>query len=452
MQVTAKRFSFSIVALFMLAIALTSLPVHADEVPLARAYFDWSQKNIADVKADMPAITAAANAAAPLIVDGKELGIQERSIATELGGRAGGFYMIKDRTAKLGDIVLYPINSRPAAETDEKAFVKKSIDDMQRFKDAGSLVIAIASVKQLEKLDLLDAAKKATNHLLDNHAPAEDGLFVDAAGKHIIPTYPVADAVVAWSFCAELYAAITRLGKTPAMYQSVAIKGARERNNALKGKRFEDIKIDPIAQGTLANAYLDGVSKLLYEIGTNSWPDLVRAVDRVYGSKADGGKAFVHLFAHYLPYHFDGSLAADPGLLIPLNVRGAKPITPPGDQDCIVSLGYCMPPYDKAYGNRELYENAGKGTIWILTTYDTMDSDRKKNDIIVDQQWPAGDAVVDIKGYDVRVFPPSGITTEVIAWAIVAQAQHEYEAHVLSKQHAAERMKKKQAEPAGAAN
>ena len=433
MNAISKFCSLRIALLFLLAVALPAVAVHADEAPRARAYFDWAQQNIKDAKADLPAITAAANAVAPLIVQGKDLGIQERSIATELGGRAGGFYMIKGRRAKLGDIVLYPIASRPAAETDEKAFVQNIIDDMQKFKTAGSLVIAIASVKQLEKLELLETAKKATDHLLDNHAPAVDGMFKDASGKDIIPTYPVANAVIGWAFSAELYAAITREGKTPAMYQSVAIEGARERNNALKGKRFEDVKIDPVPEAELAHAYLDGISKLLYEIGTASWANLVRASDLVYGTKADGGTAFVNLFAHYPPYHFDGKLAADPGLLKPLNNRGVKLEVPPGAADCIVALGYCMPPYAPVYGSRALFEGAGKGVIWIITSYDTLDNDLQKNDIMVDQHWPAGDAVVEVKGYDVRIFPPSGILTEVIGWAIVAQAQHEFEAHELSK-------------------
>lgn len=436
-------------ALIVFFVALAAPNLRADEAPIARAYFDWAQKTIAQTKTDLPAITAAADAAATLIVEGKELGIQEKSIASELGGRAGGFYMIKGRAAKPGDVMLYPIGSRATSDEDEKAFVQKSIDTMQSFKNQGSLVIAIASIKQLEKLELLDAATKAADHLLDNHAPANDGLFIDATGKAIIPTVPVANAVVAWAFCAELYAAITRLDKTPAMYQSVAIAGARERNAALKGKRFEDIKVDPIPAGELAHAYLDGVSKLLYEVGTVSWKELVRASDRVYGTLADGGKAYVRLFAHYPPFHFDGTLAADPGLLIPVNKRGVKELNEPGDADCIIALGYCMPPYDAVYGKREMYEKAGKGVIWILTTYDTADSDRKQNDIIVDQQWPAGDAVVAIKGYDVRIFPPSGILTETIAWAIVAQAQHEYEAHTLSKANAASRMKEKAVQPAG---
>lgn len=452
----AKLLRHMLLGLLVLTLSTASLAYAGDEAPRARAYMDWTLNNISQTKADLAPITAAANAAAPLIVDGKELGIQERSIATELGGRAGGFYMIKGRRAKAGDIVLYPINSCPALKPksseaqDEKEFVQQSIDEMKSLKSGGSLVIAIASFEQLKKLELFDEAKKATDHLIDNHAPANDGLFTDAKGKHIIPTFPVANAVTAWAFSAELYAAITRHGKTPAMYQSVAIEGARERNNALKGKRFEDVNVAPVPEGILAETYLDGVAKLLNEVGTVSWKNLVRASDRVYGTMADGGKAYVNLFAHYPPYHFDGSLAADPGLLIPINKRGVKLEVPPGDADCIVALGYCMPPYDKVYGQREVYEKAGKGTIWIVTTYDTMDSDRKPNDIIVDQQWPAGDAVVDVKGYDVRIFPPSGIITEVIGWSIVAQAQHEYEAHMQSKEGAAKRTQNKNAEPAGA--
>src|SRR5436190_2030257 len=82
-------------------------------------------------------------------------------------------------------------------------------------------VIGIASIEQLKTVGLLERAQKACSVLLDNHAPADDGLFKDKSGKAFIPTFTTANPVVAWAWCAELFAACTRRGKTPAMYKSV---------------------------------------------------------------------------------------------------------------------------------------------------------------------------------------------------------------------------------------
>jgi uncharacterized phosphosugar-binding protein len=403
--------------------------------PQARVYFNWVFDNIAQTRGNLATITQSAEAAAAQIVAGKNLGIQSPGIAEELGGRAGGFYMVKGARGKPGDIILYPIASTPRFTTpkrgqqpqplDEKTFVTQSLDDMLQLKQAGSLVIAIVSVKQLDKLGLSDQAKNACDFLIDTHAPASDGLLTSAAGQAVVPTYPVANAITAWTWSAELYSALTRLGKTPAMYQSVAVAGARARNSALKGKRFDEtVTIKPIDAGVMAKLYLDGVEGLLQKVSTTAWPSLAKACDKLDHTLAQGGKVYVMAQCHYPPHNFGNTLITDPDTFTIVNKR-TKFIRHPGEKDAILVLGYCMPPGDPFYGDPAEYKNAGQGAVWIITSYDTKPTDLGPKDIMVDQFWQPGDAVVPVPGYDVRILPPSGVITEAIGWAITAQVYHD---------------------------
>lgn len=416
-------------------VLVLSISLHADEIPHARAYFDWAQSAIAQNRDNLPAITQAANAIAPLLIDGKDLGVRDASLAAELGSRAGGFVFYRSQPGKEGDVIIYGIASQPAAESSIQSHLEKSIADMHALKKQGSVVVAIASIAQLRAHDLLEDAQKSCDHLLDNFAPAADGLSRTRDDKPIVPTIPVANAITAWALQAELYAAFTRAGKTPSMFQSVAIPTGKARNNHLLTHRFQDdVQLQPFPEGRLGQAYLQGVSKLLNDVGTISWPAMIRTTDHLFEVLADGGTAYIYVTAHYPPHHFGDKLALDPGVLTLLNPRGKGAVRPvAGQADAILALGYCMPPYSSFFGKRETFDNAGRGTAWVITRYDTMDSDLGPKDVLVDQHWAKGDAIVQIPGYDVNVFPASGIITETIAWAVIAQVSQEWQDHQASR-------------------
>ena len=64
--------------------------------------------------------------------------------------------------------------------------------------------------------------------------------------------------VLLWAFSGELVAALTRCGAMPPIYQSVLMPGARRRNEARQGLRFEAAhEVPPIAAAKLGRRYLE---------------------------------------------------------------------------------------------------------------------------------------------------------------------------------------------------
>ena len=68
-----------------------------------------------------------------------------------------------------------------------------------------------------------------------------------------------------------------------------------------------------------------------------------------------------------------------------------------------------------------MLRDAGRGVCWVVSAYLTQPWDLRPNDILVDQQWPVGDALVKAAGYDVRIAPASGVVAEAIMWMLAAQ-------------------------------
>ena len=61
----------------------------------------------------------------------------------------------------------------------------------------GSVVIGIASKAQFASLGLSRRAERVCCVLLDNHAPAADGLFRHPNGRPLVPTFTTTNAAVA---------------------------------------------------------------------------------------------------------------------------------------------------------------------------------------------------------------------------------------------------------------
>ena len=412
--------------------------VTADEAPAAREYMRWLQGTLDRIETDMPRITKSAGLVADALIAGKKLGVRGgMGLNEELGARAGGFCMYRCEAGKPGDPIVYAFGVVPTGK-EAKDVLAKELDDAEKLKKAGSIVIGIASYEQLKEQGVLDRAKAACDELLDNHAPASDGLMRDRNGKAIIPTFTVANAAVAWVWNVEVFAACTRQGKTPAVFQSIVADPEMKRYNKYKDTRFhEDMKVDAIAESVLGKEYLKQLGAILRDIGTTEWPNLVKASNRAANAWKDGGVAYLYAMGHYPPYHHAGQLAADPRVFTPMNV-GGKMTGKPTDNDFVVAIGYCKPPEAMMSPKRywwddpDLMREAGRGVAWVAASFDFTPADVKKNEIVVDQRWGPGDAIVAIKGYDVKIAPSSGVVAEAMMWMITAHAQREIESHQAS--------------------
>ena len=432
--------TFPAICVLILAALLSSLamaqPAPAGQTAQGRAYLDWVLQDLSQIEKDLPAITQAADEAAKAFVEGKNLGMRGGAgLGKELGARAGGLAAYREQTGKPGDIILYAFGQTtlPAkpdpAKSDPAKLLDEELTDAQKLADAGSLVIGIASIQQLESLGQLDRARKACKFLLDNHAPASNGLF-DISNKYtkpIIPTFIVANPIVAWTWTGELFAACTRLGKTPIMMQSTQIAGASDRNKRYQNQRFhEDMTVKPIEPGLLGKAYLDNLRGVLKEIGDKSWKNLDAAANRAAETIQAGGKVYIAAYGHYPPQHHGGQLPQDPGLFARLNT--GKKFAEMTDKDYAIVIGYSWGPVSEIWGDNGALRKAGRGTAWVLTGFGLKSEEFGPNDILIDQRWAEGDALVSAPGYDVRFLAPSGVTAETILWALTAQVQQDLQA------------------------
>ncbi|MCC7193851.1 MAG: hypothetical protein IT444_13850 [Phycisphaeraceae bacterium] len=413
---------------FFILVLLSS--AHAgDEAPAARAYHDFVIATIDKVDHNaMASITHAAELAAKPFIDGKSLGVRGgASLNEELGARSGGFVCYRAEAGKPGDVILYAFGVTTAAEPDAKKLLETELADAEKLTSQNSTVIGIASFAQLKSLGLLNRAQKACAVLLDNYAPAEDGLFKSKNGRDVVPTFTTANAIVAWTWMSELFAACTRAGKTPAMYQSIVTDVKLERYKKYEGKRFhDDITVAPQEAGKLGHAYLKSLKAIEQEIGTAAWKAVVAACDRASGTLKDGGKVYLFAQGHYPPAHLPGVLAHDPNIFTAITATGTKLSAEPGLADLVIGIGYAFTPMEKMngvllWGNPDTLRMAGQGVIWVVNDYRFTQSDLDRNEMIVPQCWREGDAEVTVPGYDVRIIPASGVVAESMMWMMTAQ-------------------------------
>lgn len=396
--------------------------------PAADAYFHWVQSVLAQAETNLPAITRAAQTAADGFLDGRDLGVRGGAgLNEELGARAGGLCVYRATKGKPGDVILYAFGVATDKDPQPGALLERELADAESLAAAGSTIIGLASRQQLDVHGLLPRAQAVCHVLLDNVAPAGDGLLTAADGQPAVPTFVTADAIVSWVWMAEFFAACTRAGQTPAMYQSVLNDPERTRYNQYVKVRFhDDRKVAPLPAGQLGRAYIESLRALLATVRQNHWGALTEAARRAAQTLRDGGQVFVFAAGHYPPRHTGGQLPADRSGFRRLQLprKGATTDFPvPGAADYGIALGYSLPPGHAWWnGADERLRLAGRGVCWIISSHRTRPGDLRANEVLLDQCWADGDAAVAVAGYDVGICPPSGVMSEALLWMLTAEA------------------------------
>ena len=236
---------------------------------------DWLEAALGRIESDLDPITEAAEAAARALVDGREIGVRgEAGLANELAYRTGGLMLFHGGPGEGGDLILYGFGVTTRDHPRASELLAAQLADAEGLKAKGSVVIGIASIAQLESLGLSRRAERVCRILLDNHAPAGDGLFrrPDDGGGHLVPTFTTTNAAVAWAWCAELFAACTRHGRTPAVWPDSTGPYRKLKFHRHPSLRFHARTIDPIGKGVLGRAYLKKLRAVVRDVATASWP------------------------------------------------------------------------------------------------------------------------------------------------------------------------------------
>ena len=261
--------------------------------------------------------------------------------------------------------------------------------------------------------------------------PRADDLFLESSiawpeaavapfGGEAYPLTSLQNLLLLWALTGEIVAALTRAGRMPAMYQSVLVPGARERNARFAGSPFHDThEVPAITPGRLGGDYLDRIEAILRAL-IEQEAEPIEAVGAVCAEVLDaGGCIHAGLISHFPMYQLGAP--GDPPYMRPLaRLQGESPRVAELEEklrpgDLLFFLGYYRRPVD-AYGAAR---RAGARIVEVITG-DGTDDPPPAPDHVIRPKWPFGDAVTPVPGYDVEILPSSGIVQAAVYWAVVA--------------------------------
>lgn len=362
--------------------SISALGTDASESFLLRV-----EKTMQCCSADVGAMAPIADeAAARLAAGGKLWASGNPSLVSEISGRAGGFMMIRPLGGEIpgdGDVVMHLAPGTEAPPTGEQALVVT-------FTGAGA------------------------------SAP---GVFSGHGEIHDI-SLTIAASIPAWLFTGELFAALTRLGKTPVMYESIGAYDGNARIQQYKSGDIafhEDLSTPPVAAGTIANAFLDIVSAKLLRIEREMRNPLEKSGAWAREAREAGKRCYMYSMGHLFP---DEVGKTEIGALFRSDTwnagfrRSEKPKDVFESGDFVSLIGYQQPADDLLRRARP----AGARVVYV-----TLRSDRDFVEdpgvIWIDPMWDWPDACVSVEGYDVPLLAASGILNGAIAWEIYRLAQ-----------------------------
>jgi len=239
----------------------------------------------------------------------------------------------------------------------------------------------------------------------------------------VVATDPTADVIAAWTWQAEFVAACTRLGRMPTMFQSYAIPGSKERAAALKGKKFHEQKPQAVPAGKLGGQYLRKLGRLMAGLHETEMDDIRTAA--AGAAKARQAGKGVYLYAQNHAQLFRLPCAHDGGYFRQINRGwvGLHPGVQPGEGDFVLCMAYDNPFTSEDWKKFDaLVRNTGATLAWSMATYQEQEVAKvPPEQVVIDQKWPLGDAIVEVPGYDIAMIPPSGAISEAVLWMVTAE-------------------------------
>jgi len=399
---------------------MSALPVASARTavaPQGQSILAAYRRRLAQVRRQLPAITAAADAVAQRWVERKNVLIQvpmlgdSTGFATETTFRAGGLDNVSlpygpDRISAANDVMVYA----PRSWETGVEYLKGPLAENRQ---AGMLNIVFAS-KAGAPADL------PIDFLIDNGATG--------GGKNEAALNQIVNITNGWLWSCELTSALTRRGQRPGILLGMTLPGSTANNKEYQIKPRALYPWDkPIAAGELANAYLRGIDKVLSDL--ESRPHLQqfnRAVDLAVQRLRAGKDVWVASYTHALDTEalldikspikaFHGYSNNYKGELFAQNLKKGDLIfwfgewtvnTPTLDYidiirktgaDYIASYRPIREPMEPMEGDKIFYDQKMDDALMIL-----------------EQRWPYENAVVDIPFPPGKMAPVSGVYASLL--------------------------------------
>ena len=394
------------------------------------AYRDALLGQLDKLEGALPGMTETAEVVAARLLSGGNLYVAgDESFVVESFVRAGGLMLVMRYTeqAALGkaDTLLVGM----AARGNESA-----VKTCRRAREAGAYVVLFSPE--------FVPAGVSEGRLCDAHVAnfADAGSPVVAVGgdKRVGPVSALYNVTALWVFTGELVGALTRKGKMPVMWRSVAVPDGRVRNGRYyvrdepSRRRFHtDMAVPPQARGKLGGAYVDVVRRQVGGLRGPVLEQLSGAAEMMAGSVRAGATVHVQTISHFTTYEVTDASA--PGWVkadCEARLRGVMKaeqlagLMRPGD--VFFQLGYheaTSHPYHEDAGYVELLRQAGAKTAIALCHAPVAALGGPQPDVLIDAQWEYGDGAVPVPGYDTKILPSSGVLQTVIFWSVAAKGE-----------------------------
>ena len=357
----------------------------------------------------LPAVSDAAGRVAARLAAGGRLclaGVRP-DFASEGFIRSGGLMLAEEWTPETAlspedTVILGWSGAAPARE----------LELLRQLRSSGALIAGLGPAGW-------PGADPRPGHLfLDSSMPLPEAATAPFGGR-AYPLTSLQNLLLLWVLTGEIVAALTRSGRMPAMYQSVLVPGARDRNARFSGSPFHETHgVPAIPPGRLGADYLDRIGSILRAL-IEEEEGAIEAVGAVCAVVLEaGGRIHAGLISHFPMYQLGAP--GDPLYMRPLarlqaespQVAELEEKLRPGD--LLFFLGYYRRPVDAYAAARR----AGARIVEVITGDGT--DDPPQPDYVIRPKWPFGDAVTPVPGYDVEILPGSGIVQAAIYWAVVA--------------------------------
>ncbi len=205
-----------------------------------------------------------------------------------------------------------------------------------------------------------------------------------------------------WELTAELGAAAAREGKSLVFWQSVGVPGGTERYQRYKEEVFHkpgEPHIRPYAAGALSRAYIDYVEHMFATLDERESGHLRQVVSEI---KSRSTLPVLMVIGHLMPHSLVGE-----GKWF-RSVATEKEIPPVlGPDGYFLYLGYYSPIPATLW---DMVHHSGAKAAWLVVPRPEQKLDfAAHGDILIDQRWPIGDACVEVRDYDIKILPASGV-------------------------------------------
>ena len=344
-----------------------------------------------------------------LVADGRLLLASVRPDFTSEGFiRSGGLMLAEEWTP---ETVLSPNDAVILGWSG--ALPDQELELLRDLRASGALVVGIGPASWAGADSQLGA-----DLFLESEIPLSEAVTAPFGGEGY-PLISLQNLVVLWTFTGEIVAALTRVGRMPAMYQSVLVAGARDRNARFVGSRFHQAhQVPAMPPGQVGGDYLDAIGAILRTLIEEE----AGAIDQVGAVCAQVLNAdhVIHagMISHF-PVYQHGAPGDPLYMRLLARLDGESPSVAELERelqlgDLFFFLGYYRRP-TQAY---QVARRAGARIVEVITG-DGSDGSPQP-DYFIRPKWPFGDAVTRVPRYDVEILPSSGIVQAAIYWAVVA--------------------------------